>query len=156
MNAVWDTKEYNYFSCDIKNQHCLMDKFWVHLAQLFWEVRSSCSSQKWKIRSRSSVYPRNAPYLASRNSYPTLQNTELILHTNLSASSAYQSFSCVSKIPILLCALCAFLVLFAVKYYSQYATRNLFQPVNSQFSINCSLFQLPKICHLYTTIVVIK
>ena len=33
-----------------------MDKFWVHLAQLFWEVRSSCSSQNEK-------YGAGAPYI---------------------------------------------------------------------------------------------
>lgn len=33
-----------------------MDKFWVHLAQLFWEVRSTCSSQ-------NEEYGAGAPYI---------------------------------------------------------------------------------------------
>jgi hypothetical protein len=34
-----------------------MDKFWVHLAQLFWEVRSTCSSQNEKYGAGASYIP---------------------------------------------------------------------------------------------------
>ena len=95
-----------------------MDKFWVHLAQLFWEVRSTCSSQNEKYGAGASYIPGTPRTSPPATVIPHYKIQTLILHTNLSASSAYQSFSCVSKIPILLCALCAFLVLFAVKYYS--------------------------------------